>query len=202
MIVPFIEQVGLDVAAKYFERAPSIATTAARLAINQVAERKGLKAAREAMEAQVAFPSGYLTAPRFLIRQRASNSSLEAVIAGRHTPTSLARFVTSGRGRRRGTPLTVQVHPGRPITLNRAWLINLRNGNVGLAVRLRSGEQLLNRRLAARTINSGPLRGVTLLYGPSVDQVFRTVAGDIAPALADDLATEFLRQFVRLSGDA
>jgi hypothetical protein len=37
-----------------------------------------------------------------------------------------------------------------------------------------------------------------LLYGPSVDQVFRTVAVDISPPLLDNLQSEFLRQFQRL----
>jgi hypothetical protein len=33
------------------------------------------------------------------------------------------------------------------------------------------------------------------LYGPSVDQVFRSVAVDIAPVILESLALEFLRQF-------
>jgi hypothetical protein len=46
------------------------------------------------------------------------------------------------------------------------------------------------------------LAGVALLYGPSVDQVFRTVAVDISQPLLVHLENEFLRQFIRLQNDA
>ena len=40
---------------------------------------------------------------------------------------------------------------------------------------------------------------VYLLYGPSVDQVFRSVADDKTPKILSDVTAEFLRQFARLS---
>jgi hypothetical protein len=200
----FIDAIGLVETQKYFEQAPEIARSAARLAINQTAERKGVKAARDAMMAQVAFPPGYLDAPRFGLTQRATDSNLVAVIRGQFTPTPLGRFAGAaraafvrGRGRR-GGGVTVQIKPGHSVTLPRAFLLTLRNGNIGLAIRLKPGEILANT-IGAKLITSGPLAGLALLYGPSVDQVFRTVAADITPAVLDDLQTEFLRQFVRLS---
>jgi hypothetical protein len=102
--------------------------------------------------------------------------------------------------RARAAGVTVTINPGRPVTLKRAFLINLKNGNRGLAIRLRPGEVLSNT-IGAKLITSGPLAGVALLYGPSVEQVFRTVATDITPALESYLETEFLRQFIRLSND-
>jgi len=86
------------------------------------------------------------------------------------------------------------------VTLKRAFLINLRSGNVGLGIRLRPGETMENT-VGAKLITTGPLAGVALLYGPSVDQVFRTVAVDISPDLLVYLQAEFLRQIQRLSGN-
>lgn len=196
----FIDAYGLREMGAYFDRAPQIATRAAKFAINDTTERKGLKLAREAMLTQVNWPGGYLNPPRFALRYKATDDSLEAAIGGRQTPTSLARFTgrrTATRGR---SSIKVQIHPGRSVELQRAFLITLRNGNLGLAIRLKPGEVLHNS-IGAKLITSGPLAGVALLYGPSVDQVFRTVAVDISPPVLDALATEFLRQFDRLSKD-
>jgi hypothetical protein len=195
----FMDAIGIDSFQRYIDRAPAAAQRAARMAINDTAKRKGLPLAREAMLAQVAWPSGYLNDPRFGLKYLATDSQLEAGIAGRQTPTSLARFTTS-RPTRRRSRVSVQVHPGRSVELPRAFLLNLRNGNLGLAVRLRAGETL-HSTVGAKLITSGPLKGVALLYGPSVDQVFRTVAVDISPPLLGALETEFLRQFARLFGD-
>jgi hypothetical protein len=197
----FVEAVGLKEAKLYFDSLPDVARRAASLAINQTSERKAIPLARQAMATQVAFPVGYLNPPRFELRSRDSPSNLVASLAGRFTPTSLARFAVGDRrvGLRSGTGLTVIVHPGRPQTLPRAFLLNLRGGNLGLAIRLRVGETIRNRRINGKTFSTGALKGVTLLYGPSVDQVFRTVAGDITPEVLANLETEFLRQFVRLT---
>lgn len=193
----FIEARGLLDMQHFFERAPAIATRAARYAINDTTERKGLKIAREAMLTQVNWPGGYLNPPRFALRYRATDESLVAAIGGRQTPTSLARF-TGRRTATRGQRISVTIHPGRTVELKRAFLINLRSGNLGLGIRLKPGE-VLHGSIGAKLITSGPMAGVALLYGPSVDQVFRTVAVDISPPILDALATEFLRQFDRLS---
>lgn len=177
----------------YFGKAPEIARKSARLALNQVAERTGLKRSRALMREQVAFPAGYLEDPtRFFIKKYAQEVDLEAVVAGRPEPTSLARFARFGATK---TGAVVTVKPGHPRRLKRAFLVTLKYGNKGLALRLAPGEQLANRRLPAKPF--GP--GVVLLYGPSVDQVFRTVAEDVAPEVLDRLSEEFIRQFVRLS---
>lgn len=197
---------GLPDLTRYLERTPAVARRAARLAINQVAERKALRAAREAIAEQVAFPRTYLTDNnRLSITRRATDDNLVAVVTGRQRPTSLARFAPGQAPGRRGAGVTVRVKPGRSEAMRRAFLIRLRRGrapvtdesfNLGLAVRLRPGERVENK------IRMVPMKGdsgLYLLYGPSVEQVFRSVAADISPAVLDDLATEFLRQFVRLS---
>jgi hypothetical protein len=198
-----VDAAGLQDFARYMQLAPKVAGKAARLAINDTAERKGLKLAREAMFQQVAFPGGYLTetAPnggrRFDLKYRATDAQLEAGIVGRRSPTSLARFTGRASPAPRGTRLTVQIAPGKTVELPRAFMIRLRNGNLGVGIRLKPGETLRNT-VGAKLIVGGPLNGVALLYGPSVDQVFRTVAVDISPPVLEALQGEFLRQFERL----
>jgi hypothetical protein len=197
---------GLSEFRRLVEIAPQIANRSARLAINQVSERKGLKLAREAMLSQVAFPSGYLNETaksgdkRFRLAYKATDARLEAGINATQSPTPLARFsrdrAVFARGGKARQGVRVAIKPGQSVTLNRAFLLNLRNGNIGLGIRLRHGETLTNT-VGAKVITSGPLAGVALLYGPSVDQVFRTVAVDISPAILEDLTVEFLRQFER-----
>lgn len=180
------------------------------MALNQTAERKGLKLAREEMIQQVAFPTGYLFPPRFQVSGKATPGKLLAVIRGAFTPTPLARFAGTQRARfvtarkhRRGTPrptIKVEVKPGRIVSLPRAFLLTLKNGNIGLGIRLKPGE-VLHHTIGAKLITSGPLAGVALLYGPSVDQVFRSVAVDITPPLLIELESEFLRQFIRMTNN-
>ena len=200
-----IEAAGLSELKRFYDLAPVAATQAARIAINAAAERKGLTLAKAAMAAQVNFPRGYFNEinrtgkPNLGMAYRATDASLEAGIAGRQEPTSLSRFSTErGRFRQgrhvRGTPINVAVHPGRTRELKRAFFLRLRNGNIGLGIRLKNGESLTNT-VGAKIITSGPLKGVALLYGPSVDQVFRTVAVDISPEVLDALTVEFFRQF-------
>lgn len=202
----FVDATGLQGLSHLFEQAPKVANQAAKLAINQTVERKGLKLARDAMLHQVAWPSGYLQGqsaegPRFGLAYKATDTRLEAGVVGRQDPTSLARFTGMTSPPPKRTPLSVTVHPGVSKTLHRSFLIRLRSGNLGLGVRLKKGEAL-ERTVGAKLITKGPLAGVALLYGPSVDQVFRTVAIEISPPILDALTTEFLRQFRRLFADA
>lgn len=196
---------GLDGLEAYFERMPGVANQAASLAINDTSRRSALKLARDEIYSQVAFPTGYLTGNRLDITKFAKPDSLEAVITARDRPTSLARFASDRRPGQRG--VQVQVQKGKSKFLKKAFIVKLKSGrtmdgqtfNVGLAIRLAPGERLMNRK--SEGITSTALgSGVVLLYGPSVDQVFKAVAADIAPKVADNLQVEFLRQFARLSG--
>ena len=78
--------------------------------------------------------------------------------------------------------------------MDQAFLVRLKNNNIGLAVRLKPGEVLQNSEKAVRLDNN-----VYLLYGPSVDQVFRSVADDITPSIQQSVSRQFFRQFTRLS---
>ena len=209
-----LEVSGIPEFARLSELAPKIATRAARLAINQTTERKGLKMARDAMQAQVHFPRGYFNETdsktglaKFGMYYYATDQRLSAGVIARKAPTSLARFAVNrnvftrtGRNRR-GQPIKVEINPGRVTSLDRAFFIRLKSDNIGVGIRLKNGETLTNT-TGAKIIRNGPLAGVAILYGPSVEQVFSTVAADILPPLMEATSLEFLRQFDRMFRDA
>lgn len=163
-------------------------------AINRTTERFRATAAKMIRQ-QVAFPAAYLapTGDRLIVDKHANAQDLSAYIRGRSRPTSLARFAMGGRvGARRGA--RVQVQPGLVRFLPKGFFINLRSGNtdtkgnLGLAIRLREG-QVPHSAYKPKLIG----RGLWLLYGPSIDQVFDDVADEVSPAAADFLSAEFLR---------
>lgn len=198
--VPSIVAEGLDAMRGHLEFLPNASKEAARIAINSVATGSGLKLLRKDMEEDVAFPAGYLDA-RVFVKRKAYNENLEAVLAGRTRPTSLARFVREGRLGGKGG-VKVAVKPGTSKAMPNAFLMRLRAGkaamqdqyNLGLAIRLKPGERILNK----RTMISLD-RNLYLLYGPSVDQVFQTSAADVAPEILELAGAEYLRQFQRLT---
>lgn len=195
-----IVALGLADLANYYEKLPEATVEAAFLAINDSA-RDAVPAISRRMLTQVAFPRGYLDKDKLGVRRKATRNSLEATISGRDRPTSLARFargatVANSRAQpgQAARPLFVQVKPGSTIKLKKAFLVNLKNGNTGLAVRLKPGERLQNSEKAVRLDNN-----VYLLYGPSVDQVMRGVAEEETPYIIENISKKFLRQFGRVT---
>lgn len=188
---------GLSDVARFFDELPDVATKAAVLAINDTTERVALPQIRNQINAEVAYPTGYLKEPRRLgISRRANPRSLEAAITARDRPTSLARFAAgqTPENTRKGG-VRVEVKKGSRRLLKKAFLVSLKNGNRGLAVRLKPGEQLENKRDPAVRLADN----VYLLYGPSVDQVFKGVASSKQDIISASLSKQFLRQFARLS---
>jgi hypothetical protein len=180
---------------RYFEELPDIAEQAAILAINDTVQREGLTLIKKDMRDQISFPAGYLEGDRLKPTRFALRGRLEAVIRGRDRPTSLARFAQGQTpANTRGQGVRVRVKRGRTETLRKGFLVNLKNGNVGLAVRLKPGESLRNSQAASQLADN-----VWLLYGPSVDQVLAGVADDRATDIIDLVGEKFLRQFGRLS---
>lgn len=172
---------------------------AARQAINRTLARARTASAR-AIRDQVAFPASYLTGQeaRLRISKQASNDDLEGVISGRQRATSLARFSKDrnpASARKKGG-VNVEVKPGEAKFMKGAFLVKLKRGsektdtqfNLGLAIRLKPGERIRNKTQMQQLDHN-----VYLLYGPSVDQVFRTVREDVAPDAESFLATEFRR---------
>lgn len=185
-----VDVVGLDQFQSYFDEASARSKKAASLALNQTADRVVVPRSRDLILEQVNFPAGYLNKDRLYVKQRASPDRLDARVAGRDRATSLLRFASAAATR---GGATVQVRPGSSRTMRRAFVINLRNGNQGLAIRLKPGETISNRRLSTTPFG----KGLVLLYGPSVNQVFLSVADQLTPEFLDRLSDEFLRQFAR-----
>ncbi|WP_288959821.1 hypothetical protein [uncultured Sulfitobacter sp.] len=191
----------------FLAQVPEVSRQSMSLAMNDTLSGPGLTVYRQSMLAQVDFGHGYLDDDRLGMTKRATPQRLEAVITGRHRPTSLARFARSQATGQKGG-VRVQVKPGRSRTIKRGFLVRLRAGkvlddsnfNVGLALRLKPGERIVNKNTAAKTAQLAP--NVYLLYGPSVDQVLTSVAESDTPQVLDKLEAEFLRQFVRLSDAA
>lgn len=183
---------GLDALGSLDALDPEI-IEAARQAVNRTVDRARTRSAEE-IRRQVNFPAGYLSGDdsRLKVTQRATNSRLEAVISGRRRPTSLARFVVNS-SRAAGT--SVSVHPGSVKRMQRAFLMKLRRGKLDIS-------QGHNVGLAIRTDGEAPKRAykpikiseeLYLLYGPSVDQVFRTVREDVSKDTEEFLQAEFNR---------
>lgn len=200
MASPYVVAVeGVAQALKRIDGLEEDVTDSARMAVNRTIDWARTRSAEEIMR-QVNFGKSYLTGRdgRLQVTKRARGEDLEAVITGRHRPTSLARFTDTrdpGLTRREGG-VRVEVKPGSEKFMKRAFLMRLRAGsqltdtqyNLGLAIRLRPGEKLANK-TRIQQINTN----LFLLYGPSVDQVFRTVAPEISDRVEDYLETEFLR---------
>lgn len=200
MTRPYVVAVeGLSDAIASVEELPPSLVRFARMAINTTTRRSRTLASRRIRD-QVAFSATYLSDKngRLSITKFAKEGDLESKIIGRHRPTSLARFATSNSSR----GVRVRVKPGSSDLLGRAFFMKLRAGNSaietrsnrGLAVRLKPGERIANKRRMIQV--SGNLY---LLYGPSVDQVFASVAEEIAPEATDLLEAEFLRLLDRLN---
>jgi len=174
---------------------------AASQAINTLTRNKRAKAAR-LIRGQINLPARYVspTGKALYVSQKASPGHLEGRITARGRPTSLAQFLTSSpRVGKAG--VTVEVQPGKARFMKRVFPLKLPQGtaltatkfNLGLAIRLRPGERLQNKTTARRVS-----KGLYLLYGPSVDQVFQSldgsgVANDMVPEIERELSDEFLR---------
>ena len=193
----YVEAVGIRDALGVFKAYPETADKTAAIAINQVMSRSGMQMIKGSIEEQIAFPKGYLSGDRLKIEKYAKPGNLEGVIRARERPTSLARFASGQPINRAG--ITVRVGKNSQ-ALKGAWLVKLRKGriltedqfNVGLAVRVKPGDPILNK----KTPHQHWLvkDRVALLYGPSVAQVFRNVADELALPIADLVDKEFWRQ--------
>lgn len=171
-------------------------------AINAAATQ-GRKKIADDMQDQVNFPAGYLRPQkgRLTVHEKANKRTLSARLRASGKPTSLARFVVGNPKPSSRGGVHVMVSPGKARFMRRAFVMKLNYGNegietkynLGLAMRLRPGEQIENKRYFRRVESN-----LYLLYGPSVDQVFAAnngdgVALDRSDYISDVLETEFTR---------
>lgn len=197
-----IEVVSLKGFEDEFAKAPKAATQAARFAINAGA-RKLASASSKQIRGSITFGARELYSPANPKAGKisvllASDSSLEARVRGADRPTLLSRFaVNRPTGKRKIVP-RVRVSPRKTAELARSWFMRFPNGQVGIAVRLKPGETMRNRKLG----NAYPLKGspnAFVLFGPSVEQALGQAAPDNLRAVEKLVNDEFLRQFTRLS---
>lgn len=199
---------GLDDVRKLVSGMPERVDAASAFAINEAARYGHAESSRRIRE-QVAFKASYIGSAedpgaRLRIAKRARPTDLTAVIAGRTRPTSLAQFMTGAKlGRGGYVRVRVSARNGAK-TIPGAFPMKLRRGNVydpgsanqGVAVRLKDGKlpSGLNKKQMVQVDGS-----LYLLYGPSVDQVFRDVRYEVREPVADVLESSFLRHFARLN---
>lgn len=192
----------------YLEAAERNTRVAAAFSMNDtLSGPRGLGVYREAINAQINFPAGYVDDPnRFGMDQRATPDNLVASLVARQRPTSLARFAVGGAVGSKGGVTVKVARGGRSATFKTGFLVRLRSGssmdgnNLGLAVRLSPGV-VLDKRDTSKMVHLES--NVVLLYGPSIDQVLNTSVADAeTPEVIDNVATEFYRQFARLQADA
>lgn len=190
----------------FFDAAPEAVQTSARDAING-AVRFGYAESSRQIRKEVNLPQDYIgsvaAGNRLKVSRYATTDSLEGAISAALRPVSLARFAnTTSLGGKKG--VTVTVKPGSPRKIASAFLIKLKAGsaavtgdnyNIGLAIRLKKGETVKNKTKLVAYGSGEP--DLYLLYGPSVDQVFRDVREKVEPAITDFLTAEFYRQFDR-----
>lgn len=164
---------------------------AAIATVNRATDRARTASAKMIRE-QVNFPARYLSGKdgRLAIVKRANAANLSGVIRGRFEATSLARFAKqkdAKQARRRGG-VDVTVEPGSSKFIKNAFILQWKAGAKGLALRLKPGETIRNKRYQVKMWN-----GLAILYGPSVDQVFRTVREEVSPEIEDFMDREFNR---------
>lgn len=200
---------GLDDVRKRVAGMPETVDRASAFAINEAARYGQAESSRRIRE-QVAFKASYIGSAedpgaRLRVSKRATPGDLTGIIAGRTRPTSLAQFQTSAKLGKNGY-VRVKVSASRGSrTIPNAFPIKLRRGtgayepgnsNEGVAVRLKDGKLPagLNKKQMVQVDGN-----LYLLYGPSVDQVFRDVRFDVQEPVADVLESSFLRNFARLN---
>lgn len=163
---------------------------AAQRAINRTLERARARAGGDILD-QINFPSQYIRSRsngKLRITQKATFGRLEGEIVGSDRPTMLARFAKgTPMSSRRAGGVNVEVARGKVRFMQRAFLMKLRGNNLGLAMR---SDGPPKRAWKPKRLNGN----LWLLYGPSVDQVFKAVADDTAPWAAEFLENEFNRQ--------
>jgi hypothetical protein len=178
------------------------AKVAGRIAINYGAERKAAPLMRQSVIDQVNLSKTYVKG-KIAVSQRATNESLQATVTARTRVTSLARFSIGASAVGQG-PVTVQVKRGQNRKIRGGFLIRLRAGsqelgNVGLAIRLAAGEDVVGKKFTARAIGGeGGKSRLYLLYGPSVQQLALSAAVSSLDEVGDGMVAEYDRQIARL----
>lgn len=170
-------------------------------AVNTVARSVRTEGARR-IRGEVNLQPSYIN-QNLNLDKRATRADMSAEITATFRSISLARFAKGGAtaaSRKRANQsgkVTVEVARGISKDFKGAFFFkgrtgadygDLGEGNTLLAIRLKPGQTLRNRKIMSKT-----WRGLTFLYGPSIDQMFRVYMPEMIPETEDKLSTEFLR---------
>jgi hypothetical protein len=180
---------------QFIDRTEKQVIKATRIALN-FAARKARTLGSQRIRASKKLPATYVN-DRLVITKQATDASLLAIVTGRFRPTQLIRFGAKQvytRSKRTGKRIarggvSVQVNTqGERKTMPGAFFIALRAGlvdgmNQGIAIRLPGHEK-----------NTRGNPKFEVLYGPSVDQIFRDVREEIQPDVDKSFRVEFERQ--------
>ena len=194
-----IDAKGLQQLSRTLQALPEESAKASMRAINYAAKRArtlGGRKIREQVNLKAPYVNEQLKVSRFATLQKP-----EAVISARHRPVRLARYNARQLTRRgpyaKGDPLrkisagrvqagvSVKVKKGgQTRRMRKAFLVPLRRGKMPgdsshMGIFIRTGKDR---------------KAIRHLYGPSVNQVFRSVRDDINPSIRQDLAAEYGRQ--------
>lgn len=185
------------------EISPEMVQLSIRNALNKAAHRGRVLAAEE-IRKEVNFKSGYLDPSQGRLyvdpARPGFRDNLTAVLNGKDRPTSLARFIVGGTDQRNAqgrTPgFSVNVKTGKTVNAGRAFLIHLKNGNKGLAIRLKPGETINSRNIMVDV--KGRFNGLHLLYGPSVNQILGQILRSEKELIQPEVMATFEEEFSRL----
>lgn len=133
------------------------------------------------------FPASYLSpSSGNLIVLNANTQTLTSVIRARQRATQMSRFKIRGTvGGRDG--VTVSIKTGATEYLRRGFVLKLNNGNEGVALHMRQGETLRNKRnkqygwISRKQKNKTP---IYVLDTVSVDQAFGSLRGQLGTEAA------------------
>jgi hypothetical protein len=188
----------------FLDKIPAKVDEAAHLAVNEAARFARVQSSREIFK-QVNLLKGYID-ERLKVAFAQKGAEPEAVITGRWRATSLSRFVL--RDPQRGKPISVRVKRGGPVRKVKGFGVRLNAGagrtdtkfNKGIVVRVAKGSAL-KKTEGAKFLEkfSNEKTDAYLLYGPSINMVFRTVKEDVSGIVSGRLRNEFIRQLTRLN---
>lgn len=136
------------------------------------------------------WPGGYINAKTLGLKP-ATDFKVGATIQARTRPSTMTRFALSGQKLRNKNGIRFEVRKGQQKTLKKAFFFGGKNMNALVAMREHSYKELPN-----VTAGKYVWNGLVFLYGPSVDQVFKTHRdgqGGIASQALDKLEQDFLR---------
>ncbi|WP_018869508.1 phage tail protein [Thioalkalivibrio sp. ALgr3] len=199
-----IDTSDLPASRKFLRGMRRAAENAQYRAVNRVASKTRTKASKRIRE-DVRLKAGYIN-QHLKVSRKARRDDPRATITARKRPTRLARFGAKqltrrapgaagdplrgiGAGRKAGgVAVNVSRNTGRA-RMPRAFLIPLSTtrGNVF------GGQQTERTGHMGVFVRDG--NRIRQLYGPSVDQLFRRLRGEIHGDVSADLQTQYQRQF-------